>query len=153
MFGGRVWRLIWYWPFVNRKLWAWTLAGAAGIVKIPPRPPTGLLRSAVLCARLVLRDDSGSRRRFGRSTRRRHPIVCRSLWLSGQSRLGCLGHLRQTIRHDLHECAERKLIIKLGDVIRFHPNATITGRPADEFLLWRAVNIDAAAKSVRILRL
>ena len=32
MFDGRVWRLIWYWPFVNRKLWAWTLAGVTGIV-------------------------------------------------------------------------------------------------------------------------
>src|SRR5205814_469225 len=54
------------------------------------------------------------------------------------------------IRHDLDECAERELSVKSGNVIRFHSNAPITGRPADDFLLRRAVNVNAAIKSVRI---
>src|SRR5207237_10827506 len=51
------------------------------------------------------------------------------------------------------ERAERKLRVKLGHVARFHPNAAVACRTADRFLFRRTVNINAAAKGVRIFGL
>ena len=53
----------------------------------------------------------------------------------------------------MNKRANRQRIIQSGDVIGFHADAPVTRRPPDISLFRRAVNINAAAERVRVLRL
>ena len=50
----------------------------------------------------------------------------------------------------MDDSTQRHLLIKVGDVLRFHPDAAVTRRATDLFLLRRAVNINAALKRMRV---
>src|SRR5882757_2036366 len=63
-----------------------------------------------------------------------------------------LFHFGQPIRNNLHYSTEGHLVIKLGDVLRFHADAAVTCRATDLFFLRRAVDINAALKRVRVAR-
>src|SRR5436853_6803037 len=54
------------------------------------------------------------------------------------------------VGRDLHNCAERQLRIKGGDIGGFHSNTTVAGRPGDRCLLRRAVNVGAPVISMRV---
>src|SRR2546421_4835085 len=71
-------------------------------------------------------------------------------WRRNDRSFGGAIHLRQMVGRDLHNCAERQLRIKGGDIGGFHSNTTVAGRPADRFLLRRAVNVDAPVISMRV---
>ena len=58
--------------------------------------------------------------------------------------------LGQTIGNNFHNRPQRHLGIERGHVARFHANAAITGRPANQPLLRRPVNINTAAEGVRV---
>jgi hypothetical protein len=108
-----------------------------------------------LGARNVLRDNRAFVRRIGRGFARRtrgcHPgLRVRILRFSTGLRL--LKHnLGQSIRHNLHERAQRELIVKRRDVARLHSDATVARGPADGPLLRCAVNVYATVKRVGVL--
>ena len=52
----------------------------------------------------------------------------------------------------MNKGAERNLIVERGDVIGLHANAAVTGRTSDDFFLRRAMNVNAAAKRMRVRR-
>ena len=54
------------------------------------------------------------------------------------------------IGRDLDNRANGQLRVKCGDIGRFHSNTTVAGWPADRFLLWRSMNINAPVISVRV---
>jgi hypothetical protein len=109
----------------------------------------------------VLGDDRTlfwSGRRFRRRTRRGYPIIVRSAGgvneggVLARLRLGRFCHAGQTLRDDLDESADGKLIVKRSDIGGFHSDATIASRMTDRSLFRGSVNVDAAVKSMRILR-
>ena len=48
---------------------------------------------------------------------------------------------------------ERQLVVKLGNVLRFHADAAVTCGLTNLIFLGRAMNINAALKRMRVLRL
>src|SRR6266487_1033288 len=60
-------------------------------------------------------------------------------------------NLRQSIGNDLHQRPEWNLTVKHGNVGGFHSDATVARRTPDCLFFRRAVDVDAAVKSLRVL--
>src|SRR5436189_176845 len=75
-----------------------------------------------------------------------------SLFVAQPQALRPSAFLRKSVGNNLHDCSHGNAIVQLRYVARFHPNAAITGRATDCFLLRCAVDIDATLKCMRVLR-
>ena len=53
----------------------------------------------------------------------------------------------------MYYSTDRQLVVKLGDVLRFHADAAVTCGSTDFVFLRRAMNVNATLKRMRVLRL
>lgn len=91
------------------------------------------------CLRTIVGDLRHPRDRESGGACRRYPMTLRNVW--------------KFIRNNLNERAQRNLIEESSDVMRFHPDAPVTGRPADISFFGCSVNVNAATEGMRILPL
>src|SRR6059058_4204007 len=103
------------------------------------------LQSAVPRSKSCSRIFMHRSREFFGTVRQYHPIVRRP-----HQRSQSLFCTRQMVRNNLHNCAECYPTKKRGHIVGPHSDATVAGWTPDHFLLGRAVNVNASAKSMRV---
>src|SRR5262249_4696228 len=99
------------------------------------------------------RKRSGTYLRWARRGRRRYICSDRDNAAAHFLTRLRLTRFRQRIRNNLHDSTDGHLVIKLGNVLRFHTDAAVTCGTTNLVFLRRAMNINTTLKRVCVLRL